>query len=95
MYQCGGRFKNLWGPALKDLDRLEGLVNPTISNPGKSRGHEPFEPPFPPAKHVKHWRYSAVVRTGATGAKAPVHFEKELQMATMDLGMYYILAPVD
>ena len=37
----------------------------------------------------------AVVRTGATVATAPVDFEKELHMATMDLGMYYVLAPVD
>ena len=41
MYVCisaGGRFKNLWGPALKDLDRLERLVNPHNIEFGKILG---------------------------------------------------------
>ena len=33
---AGGRSKNMGGPALKNLDRLERLV--TILNPGKSGG---------------------------------------------------------
>ena len=33
------------------------------------------------------WR-RAFVRTGAMGAVAPLDFEKDLQMASMDLGMY-------
>ena len=51
--RAGGRSKNLGGPALKDLDRLERLVNPTILNLGKSGGATaPLAPPVPPALEV-------------------------------------------
>ena len=39
--------------------------------------------------------FRAFVRMGAMCAITPVNFEKELQMATMDLGILYMLAPVD
>ena len=43
---AGGRYKNLGGPVLKDLDRLERLVNPHCIESGKIwGGHGPPGPP--------------------------------------------------
>ena len=45
-YRAGGRSKNLGGPALKDLDRLESLVNPHYIESGKICGATvPLAPP--------------------------------------------------
>ena len=50
---AGGRSKNLGGPALKDLDRLEHLVIPHYIESGKIWGRgeatAPLAPPVPPA----------------------------------------------
>ena len=42
---------------------------------------------------AKHHR--AIVRTGATGAIAPVDFGKEAQVASVDHDSILILAPMD
>ena len=40
-------------------------------------------------------RYAGLLLKGATGAIAPVDFEKNLKWQLFDFGMHYILAPVD